>query len=398
MVSKGLKVLVSIVMALSLLTPFTIHADDYSNSTIVGFNVNLVSGESTTQNDLSTGYVYDIEWILDDYYVGSINLSFTVNGTNQFTSQARNYYVNGNRFKASFWMYQATGNNNSQERPSVANVTYTVNSTNLTKIPNGLERWDYPMESFSIITPTFDNMEYIGIDEFNEYKFPIFKIKTNDLVYHGYVNANEEFEFIFAISKDLWSQNLFKQHFQISESYEIKQYRYVDNFYWGNYFFNILYVKIKILASNLYDIRYVGTDGVYIPIYYRKTNFKNINTEFALTFGLRNEVLDNLQKIADGTTATQSASQSSDSANQQLEQDSNTLFSQENSFKNDMNNAMSNIPSFNVNTGFGGRFMTSANWVRQQYERLVTNTPFQNVITFSLLVGLSLIMLGKIRK
>lgn len=43
-------------------------------------------------------------------------------------------------------------------------------------------------------------------------------------------------------------------------------------------------------------------------------------------------------------------------------------------------------------------FLRSSNWVRTQYNRMITNNPFGSMISFSLVIGLSLLIIGKLRK
>lgn len=156
-------------------------------------------------------------------------------------------------------------------------------------------------------------------------------------------------------------------------------------------------VEATCNTSKTVRIRTRTNEAFIIPIFVG-SEVTNLGTEFALQWGLSNSFLDNINIIANGTTASSSAAQSSDSANSQLQQDSNTLFTQEDSFKQNMNSAMQNIDTTFTLNNFGQSFMTSAQWVRTQYETLTNNTPFASLITFSLLVGLALIVIGKVYK
>lgn len=43
-------------------------------------------------------------------------------------------------------------------------------------------------------------------------------------------------------------------------------------------------------------------------------------------------------------------------------------------------------------------FLLTSNWVRTQYNRMITNNPFGSMISFSLVIGISLLVIGKLRK
>ena len=83
----------------------------------------------------------------------------------------------------------------------------------------------------------------------------------------------------------------------------------------------------------------------------------------------------------------------------ELNNSSNQLITQEDVFNDDMNNALQDIDTnFNIGTNFGSKFISSANWVKTQYDRLTGNTPFGSLISFSLLIGLALLLVGKVFK
>lgn len=71
------------------------------------------------------------------------------------------------------------------------------------------------------------------------------------------------------------------------------------------------------------------------------------------------------------------------------------LYSFEDSSINDFNDAVSDLPTSNLITG--NKFLAASTWVRTQYETLVSNTPFEAVIIFSLLLGFGLLLIGKLR-
>lgn len=70
------------------------------------------------------------------------------------------------------------------------------------------------------------------------------------------------------------------------------------------------------------------------------------------------------------------------------------LIQYEDEFNSNLNDNLEQLPSSSLND-FGEKFIASSNWVRDQYNRLTLNTPFYNLIVFSLFVGLALLLIGK---
>ena len=102
--------------------------------------------------------------------------------------------------------------------------------------------------------------------------------------------------------------------------------------------------------------------------------------------------------LQDGTSESNQSVDDAQSEISDFNDASSSLIDQEDAFKDDMNDALDNIPSFDISTGFGSKFLASADWVREQYNRLTGNTPFGSVISFSLLIGLALLIVGKVYK
>ena len=61
-----------------------------------------------------------------------------------------------------------------------------------------------------------------------------------------------------------------------------------------------------------------------------------------------------------------------------------------------MNSALNNVNvNFDVGNQLGSKFLASAQWVRQQFDSLTSNTPFGTVLSFSLILGIALLIIGK---
>lgn len=261
--------------------------------------------------------------------------------------------------------------------------------------------WNFPIESLSAVNGCFDNNLELA-DYYNNasYTFPIFNIYDSDKVHTIATNKGNKFIWKFYSNYYYDSDTVLNTIFTLNDGDLVTSSRSEVFFYngkrmrlytveIGNFTKSTVQNKITFHASESY---------VYIPIYLHRTSYQYISTDFALKFGLSNSMLDDIHLLAQGNTASSDSASDAQSANEDLATESSTLFNQEDSFKQDMNNAMQNINTgFNM-SDFGAGFVNSAQWVRSQYENLTNNTPFASLITFSLLIGISMIMLGKVYK
>lgn len=67
----------------------------------------------------------------------------------------------------------------------------------------------------------------------------------------------------------------------------------------------------------------------------------------------------------------------------------------ENQFNTDFNNNINAI-DLNTNITTSNNFVNSANWVVSRFNTLTVNTPFGDLITFSMIIGLTLLLIGRI--
>lgn len=68
----------------------------------------------------------------------------------------------------------------------------------------------------------------------------------------------------------------------------------------------------------------------------------------------------------------------------------------ESGFNNDLNESLEDIQFDDVPSAWGSNFLTSAQWVSEQYNRMTASTPFGSLIGFSLLLGLALLIIGRV--
>lgn len=262
-----------------------------------------------------------------------------------------------------------------------------------------IRKYDFPFESFyPNYFMMYQGYEILDINTYYYWTYPLFKIPSNGMIANHYISNGQYF---YLITIGYGFNNLNAISSLLDTALTPVSVRTLDLYNMSN----------TDLRLNLVTFRNDNASGK-VPIYNRYTNnvmfiymgtsdingVLNISTDFALRFGLNNKLLNDLHLIANGTAQSSSAAQSSDSANSQLQTDSNTLFQQENGFKSDMQNSMQNIDTTFRLDNMGTKFVNSAQWVRTQYENLTNNTPFASLITFSLITGLALILLGKVYK
>lgn len=391
-------------------SPCDIYTYQNSNgNTSVGTQIDLnlqnyllkFNGNATI-NGINYFFV-DYEFILDGEYKGSV----TVTDENDVT---KTIYVNGSSFH-----YQRMQDDLTQH-------TFTITDYSLIHSRKNI-MWNFPIESWAIIARFMDsynedNDVYTLLDYpvIGNWTFPLFKITESSFDLFGPLVVYPESYADYVAQRDYLSHDavfIFMTNIaSATQSYWNFTFegsgvtlKSADRLFFAsirNPDTNVIEtwscIKLVFNGTSAVNMKLRTTTTPYyvIPIY--KGYGGNVSTDFALQFGLSNEMLDNLDLLANGNTASNNAVSNNDTTNSQLQTDSNTLFQQENTFKQDMNNAMSNIDtSFSVNN-FGSKFLSSASWVRTQYERMTNNTPFQYVITFSLMVGLAMILIGKVRK
>lgn len=109
------------------------------------------------------------------------------------------------------------------------------------------------------------------------------------------------------------------------------------------------------------------------------------------------ETLENQTNIIEnGNTNSQNKGQQLNTQTTSMQNQMNTFQTIEDTAGDNMNYALNNINT-NPSLVSNNKFLVSVDWIRQQYNRIVSNTPFEAVITFCLVLGLGLLLLGKVR-
>lgn len=442
-INKLIFILFSVVLLLPLYTPFSIFANGSLSPPFVGFNINVIDMETsqsyrlygtmkektngkhtwtcssynsngvcrmwrnetidgaTYQNitdiefnnsylapfNVSNRVLYQVEIILDNNYVGYFDINYQIDNSNY----SNTIYINGN----------STTYNINPSQGSTQPINISISNINLTL--NNDNDWYFPIESYPFIKSCFDNnLELSGINNYNSYFYPTFKLYQNDVV-ASLSSLNEtEFYLIFYSNDNIRNLERFNERFSFSNSNFIAKSIDVNNPFTytdGQARFLLCKVLISCSPNSTSYFSYVGNrNGFYfMPVY--SGNGLNLSTDFALSFGLSNSFLENINIIANGNTQSNQSSSQADTTNQQA----NTVFTQEEQLINNAENQLASdlqtldIQNQNNNLFGNSKFIASANWVKTQFDTLTNNNAFGYLITFSLVIGLSLVIIGKLR-
>lgn len=342
-----------------------------------------VSGYSNT-----TTSVVEYEFILDASYVGYIVFDDSFG----YTTTTR-YYVNGSSFKVSGLNYTST---------------FTVTSYSLTRNTLGNE-WQFPIESFPWCSYMINNLydRYYGLNSFNSYIFPIFDVQPNDVIYSGNTNGQWTWDLIFYANRSVNATNI-ANYITIPSTASFANWTMLNRFNLNGTLGYLLKVQIVFNttgSSNAFQLRWHGgpnadLDALFMPIYFNPVYQKSyISTDFALNFGLSNQLLDDIHFIAENITASQESTDSVNDNDDMLctfDDASDDLIGTESDLSDGFNDSMNNIPTnFDFVAEFGTKFSSSAQWVRKQFNDLTLNNPFGSLITFSLILGVGLLLVGR---
>lgn len=342
---------------------------------------NEISGTITYSNGSYSAYLYEFDFVFDDDYVGYVRFS------SQITAGSGNiYYVNGSHLTIT--------------STTLIN-SFTITEYQLASKSDGI-MWLFPIESFSAINYCLNqNMEQVGLDSFGDYMFPIFQTKAGDVVADQYISiyGTQKFVWIFYVDWNPNNETRLKNHFTFTDI-NIENIQILQLVGSGSI--------VKVTMGITSGVNSQGSKPIiakdsfkYMPIYSQRTTdfqFNNNSLEFALKFGLSNTLLDNVQKIANGTTNSNQDANNLETVSDDISSSSDDLIQSENSFNNSMNSNLQQIDT-NINIGnLGSKFLASADWVRMQFNTLTNGTPFGSVLSFSLLLGLALVLVGRIRK
>lgn len=131
----------------------------------------------------------------------------------------------------------------------------------------------------------------------------------------------------------------------------------------------------------------------------QNTQIINQETQITNQNTIITKLTDLITQIKTGENKEKNSANQADSANSQM---NDTISSYENLESNSLNNMNDSLDSLDIsnqnNNLFGNsKFIGSAKWVRDRFNELTVNNAFGYMITFSLVIGLSLTIVGKLR-
>lgn len=373
-------VVFSLVTSTLLVAPFHIVNADGS----VSITSSNIIGVYVEETEVTVGTTLAV--VLDNYYIGTLTLKVNVqyfNGTNTASSSPI----------VKFNVYGNTGYGTTNV-PSVTNInSYTIQSQNLAL--SSKDRNTFPMESLNFVIETA-GLGYVQQEMFNlgTWTYPIFSVPAGSEITHRYLNPNTDSSvhsatLILWINKNVSSLTNITNALSITggeftsvESLRSFSYNGVN----GTRILKIVFSRTGSSNANVY-VRTVE-DSLIMPIYCMRNGEMGLETQdfcdlFGLPYGgLSNDQQDSVDNLEDST--------------QDMNDQFDDMFSYEDDFNNNMNDALDDINvNFNIGNTFGSKFLASATWVRQQFDRLTNNTPFGSILSFSLLLGLALLIIGK---
>lgn len=325
--------------------------------------------------------VYEYEFILDNSYVGSITFDKSFGATSTKVA-----FVNGSSFVVS---------------STTLTSSFTVSSYDLQR--SDFDTWVYPIESFNIISYMLNNHPemYVGLNSTSDYMFPIFNISPGTTIFQSNVADNDNWiqTFVFYMNGSGSINNVtnFNSNFTLSRG-TCLTYKTINRFYFNGTLGYLCQVTIGNYGSDgPFTITYSGSiNRDYMPIYCNSQVFnKNISTDFALVFGLSNQLLDDIHKIAEATPETEAAEENLDDQTDLA----SGAFSQFEGIESDFNDGFTDsLDQITITTpgAMGSKFQASAIWVKTQFDRITNSTPFGSILGFSLLLGLSLLIVGRV--
>lgn len=398
---------IGVLISVSLL-PLHIYADTIERNQVT-LNTSLISKGSVSSGTYN--YLYNYEFLLDDKYIGWITVSVvnTYYNTNQGNTTQLTWikalYVNSDSVNTTY-MFISPYNGDGV----LTSSSFTITNSNVIKKTDDIEElinkklFNIPIESYSInmysLYHDYPIWEYMGL---YSYDYPIYELNANDVIVEFPSAPNNsslsDYTVVLGVSTSYGSSAI-SRNLSVDNG-NITDIEIVNRFYLGNstlstaQYFQFIKFRITGFTGQVVNKLKTLTTNKYIMVYFGYTTNEYISTDFALRWGLSNQLLNDIHSIAVGTNQSSSSSSALDNTTSQFTSDSNDLITIEDSFNNSMNNALQNVsPTFNM----GQSFLNSANWVSTQFNRIVNNTPFASLITFGLTLGLGLLIIGKVRK
>lgn len=123
-----------------------------------------------------------------------------------------------------------------------------------------------------------------------------------------------------------------------------------------------------------------------------KTNTLLDNISTKLT-----DIKNSLSTIISGNTNSQNAVSDLSNNTSNFTNTVDDVESMDNLASTKLDDSMSNINTNDVDLITNGNFVNSMNWVSRHYSQIINNTPISKLLVFSLVIGLALTIIGKVR-
>lgn len=248
--------------------------------------------------------------------------------------------------------------------------------------------FDIPVESFYLNWSLLNSSPHIPIIS-NVYwsKYPIYQMSSGDsfsfTISPGSSNSKT---IILGTDKNISNVAQFLSYFSFTSGLDISNFSHYGNALPQMRFFKFTLINntSSVINASIEALSSLKLVGIYL------SSSIGLTEDFAsLWFG------SDLQHTSDDfSSGVSDVIESSDEFSSYSDQ----LHDLDVGALDDMESSLTNI-----DTSISGsilsvtRLTQAANWVRTQYNRMTLNTPFASLITFSLTIGIVLILLGRLR-
>lgn len=367
--SKGVmkKTIISLLFSVMIITPFSFSA------AAEDINLGWYYSVSWWQSNGMTTIIPTESFSVGSHYLSVPALTFYDNiegggGANGYTCYATSVNSNG----VSQWSCYLRSNNGSTYgggQEVIQSDGFFLTESSYQIVNNSTHFYTTLSGSYNIVT-LYDNDKRIAVE-------------ANDIYDIFFMTDKSKAPFqlqpqIFTYPNTTYSMTITEQPVQV----------------YGDYYLHHFTVTTDLSSDIAYGTPIFhglnGYSGEIVPVY----------------MGNRKYMPSDLYSTLIGNPLTQGDSQSLasgsnlDNKADDLSAASDTLHSFEEDTISDMNVQFNNIDvdGEGLSLVTNGNFLTSANWVRTQFNRMITGNVFGTLIYFSLVLGLALLVLGKLRK
>lgn len=261
----------------------------------------------------------------------------------------------------------------------------------LEEIENLMEQrhdWDIPVESFPINWALFYNLgnSYQSIRNYDYWmKYPIFTVEPNTTILSSYAAAGGYIDVIVGLNQNVTSSNV-SDYFSVNSG-SISLQRHIVQFSPSYRFFQL---RINTPDATTINLTYTGSGTAkLIGIYLGRSD---------MHIGLSTSFMENWFSSSSEEQQMDDAIDDLIDTTGDFDDIADDLYGMEDDALDDFNDRIGNIDlsqDFSTNASFS----SAASWVRARFNFLTRNnfSIFGDVITFSLTIGLILVLLGKLR-